>query len=130
MPSPTNTANPNALIIDLDDNGEAVRVTESQGEQGEAPTRESAALVLHSKLDEILNGRNDAIEAAKRGIMAMAEGFAFMGDFKAHAQRAHAKENYYFGNDRTKMEEFKRLFEPIDEARSFTTLRQQIDAST
>lgn len=131
MPSPATPAiNPSALIIDLDDNGEAVRVIEPQEEQGEAPTRESAALVLHSKLDEILNGRNDALEAAKRGIMAMAEGFAYMNDFKAHAQRAHASENYHLGSDRTKLEEFKRLFKPIDEARSFTTLRQQIDAST
>lgn len=131
MPSPSTPAtNPSSLIIDLDDNGEAVRVIEPQGEQGEAPTRESAALVLHSKLDEILNGRNDAIAAAKRGIMAMAEGFAYMGDFKAHAQRAHGDYDYYFGNNRAKLGEFTRLFEPIDEARSFTTLRQQIDAST
>lgn len=131
MPSPSTPAtNPSAMIIDLDDNGEAVRVIEPQEEQREAPTRESAAIVLHSKLDEILNGRNDAIAAAKRGIMAMAEGFAYMNDFKAHAQRAHAAESYYFGNDRTKLEAFTRLFEPIDEARSFATLRQQIDAST
>lgn len=114
------------MIIDMSPDGQPITLVE----QDEVPTRESAAVVLYSKLDEILSARNDALAAAKRGIMAMAEGFAYMKDFTAHAQRAHDKESYHFGNDRTKQEAFTRLFKPINEANSYRTLREQIDAST
>lgn len=88
---------------------------------------EETSLIPRTTLSEIVAHRNAAMVEIDRAVELIAEGYRRSEKAEELAKRAHGSAVFY-GEDRTKLEDYRRLFGDFDPEASRAAYRAQLDA--